>query len=88
MYVIRGGSYDLLPRQEIAVGIWWILAAGFAAGVLPRAKPTLGLAPVAALLLLGAWTALSLIWTQSDERTVAEAARVVGFLGLMLGVDI
>ena len=85
LYVTRGGgSFDIVPRQEVAIGLWWILAIGFAAGVLPRTRPELGLAPVVVLLMLAAWTALSLIWTQSDERTLTEVTRVLGFAGLML----
>jgi hypothetical protein len=85
LYITRGGgSFDVVPRQEVSIGLWWILAIGFAAGVLPRARPELALVPIAALLMLASWTALSLIWTQSDERTLTEVTRVLGFAGLML----
>jgi hypothetical protein len=85
LYVTRGGgSFDIVPRQEVAIGLWWVLAIGFAAGVLPRARPELGIAPVVLLLMLAAWTALSLIWTQSDERTLTDVTRALGFAGLML----
>jgi hypothetical protein len=34
--------------------------------------------------VLGAWTFASLSWTDSDERTLAEVCRIVGYLGLLV----
>lgn len=80
-----GGSYDLVIRQEAGLVIWWVLALGFAFGLLPRVRPrALVGAPLAALLLLGLWTLLSLAWTESDERTLGEVTRVAGYLGLLV----
>jgi O-Antigen ligase len=84
-YGLRGGSYDVLPRQEEALAIWWILGLGFAFGLLPRSRPYRGvLVPLAALVLLALWTVISLSWTQSDERTFAEFARFLHYTGLVL----
>src|SRR5262249_62394694 len=81
----RGGSYDLLIRQQETLAIWWVLGLGFAFGVLPRARPSRGvIVPLAALLLLAVWTAISLGWTQSDERTFIELNRFLHFAGLLL----
>src|SRR5689334_9194637 len=33
-YGLRGGSYDIVPRQEEALAIWWILGLSFAFGLL------------------------------------------------------
>jgi tetratricopeptide (TPR) repeat protein len=84
-YGFRGGSYDIVPRQQEALAIWWVLGLAFALGLLPRAKPPKGvLVPLGAIALLGIWTAISLSWTQSDERTFAELARLMHYGGLML----
>ena len=81
----RGGTYDIVARQEAGLAVWWILALGFGLGLLPRSRPhALVLLPLAALLGLGAWTALSLTWTESDERTLAEVSRLVSYLGLLV----
>ena len=52
--------------------------------------PTRSRAAIALVGLLGAftvWTALAFIWTESDERTATELARVVTYLGfLVLGM--
>jgi hypothetical protein len=84
-YSLRGGgSYDLVAFQEQGLVVWWVLAIGFALGILPRRRPSL---PV--LLLWGAlaayagWTALSLLWTQSSELTTTELARSLDYLGLV-----
>ncbi|HEY2603743.1 MAG TPA: O-antigen ligase family protein [Thermoleophilaceae bacterium] len=84
-YGLRGGSYDIVPRQEEALAIWWILGLAFAFGLLPRSRPRAGVwVPFIALLLLALWTAISLNWTQSDERTLAELARFLHYAGLLL----
>ena len=81
----RGGTYDLVARQEAAIAIWWILALGFGLGLLPRSRIAgPALLPLAILVGLGAWTALGLGWTESDERTLAEVSRIVGYLGLLV----
>src|SRR5207248_2836250 len=64
---------------------WWVLGLGFALGLLPRAR--LGRSQLVALVVIGllaVWTALSLIWTPSSERTLAEVARVTHYGGLLL----
>ena len=79
-YALRGGSYDIVPLQEEALAIWWVLGLGWAFGLLPRAKPTRGvLVPFVAIVLLAIWTAISLSWTVSDERTFAELARFLHY---------
>ena len=84
-YALRGGSYDIVPRHEEAIAVWWILVLGWATGLMPRAKPPKSAAvPIAALLLLALWTAISLSWTSSDERTFLELARFLHYAGVLL----
>jgi O-Antigen ligase len=80
---LEGGGYDPLVHDRVGIAVWWILLAGVAIGALPGRQPgklawvALGL--FAAFLL---WTALSLIWTESAERTSADIARIAGYLGV------
>ena len=84
-YALRGGSYDIVPRQEEALAVWWFLALGFAFGLLPRARAPRSVAvPLVAILLLAVWTAISLSWTSSSERTFAELARFLHYAGLLV----
>ena len=84
-YALRGGSYDIVPRQEEALVVWGVLALGYGFGVFPRSRaPRFGAVPFVALCLLALWTAISLGWTQSDERTFAELARYLHYTGLLL----
>ena len=39
-YSLRGGSYDIVPRQEEAIVVWGLLALGFGFGLLPRSRPS------------------------------------------------
>src|SRR5581483_7422600 len=84
VYALRGGSYDLVVFQEHGLVIWWVLAVALALGLIPRARPgreTMLL--LGALLLYALWTGLSLIWTQSSERSTEELARVLDYAGVV-----
>jgi tetratricopeptide (TPR) repeat protein len=84
-YALRGGSYDIVVRQEMGLGIWWVLGLGFALGVLPRAPvPRVRLLGVATLVLVAVWVAIGLGWTESAERTTAELGRIVAYAGVLL----
>ena len=84
-YALRGGSYDVVTRQEEAIAVWWAVALGWATGVLPRfRRPKRSAVPLIALAALAAWTAIGLSWTGSDSRTLAEVARDLHYLGLVV----
>jgi O-antigen ligase/polysaccharide polymerase Wzy-like membrane protein len=80
---IEGGGYDALVHDQVGIAVWWILLAAVAVGALPRRRP--GQLAWIALGLLAAftiWTALSLGWTESTDKTSADLARVLGYLGI------
>jgi O-Antigen ligase len=84
LYAMRGGSYDVIVRQEYGLVIWWLIAVGVGLGLLPRSRPhPVVLVLLATLLAYAGWTALSLLWTESSEQTTAEIARVLDYLGLV-----
>jgi hypothetical protein len=82
---LDGGGYDLVVRHGLGMVVWWSLALAFAFGILPRARPA-GEARVAALGLaaLVAWTAIGLLGTESEGRTVDELARTLTYAGLFV----
>jgi hypothetical protein len=80
---LKGGGYDPLVHDQVGIAIWWLLLAGALVGALPRRR--LGPLAWAALGLLAGfvvWTALSLTWTESLDRTWADLARVIAYLGV------
>jgi hypothetical protein len=82
-YALRGGSYDIVVRQEETIVVWWVLGLGWASGALPRfRRPRGSRLPLFALAGLVLWTALSLSWSGSDARTLAELVRVLHYAGL------
>ena len=84
-YAINGGSYDIVTRQIEATAVWWIVALCSLLGLIRRpAGAARWRVPVAALACLAVWTFASLLWTSSDERTLAEAARVVHYAGVLV----
>jgi O-Antigen ligase len=79
---LNGGGYDIVVRQEAALACWWLLGLGFLFGYLPRAGVTReARLPLFAVAALAAWMAVSLAWTDSDERALEEIARTLGYLG-------
>ena len=81
---LADGGYDIVTRQGFFASVWAIVALGFAFGLLPRARLPRGarLAGAGAAALSGA-IALSFSWTPSDERTLAELARLLGYAGVV-----
>lgn len=85
LYALRGGTYDVVARHQAGIVVWTVVLLVFFAGVAVRREGSRGLlVPAGALLALTAWTALSLGWTSSDERTLVEVARVGHYAGLLL----
>lgn len=80
---LEGGGYDALVHDQVGIAVWWILLAGVAIAAIPRRR--LGSLAWIALGLLAAfagWTALSLGWTESTDKTSADLARLLGYLGV------
>ncbi len=88
---LSNGGYGIVERSEVGIAVWWTVLIGTVVGALPLAGASrTGRALLILLAAFAAWTALSLTWTESDERTAIELARVVAYLGvfaLALGVQ-
>jgi hypothetical protein len=89
VHALQGGSYDVVVRSQLAILLWWTITLGAVLGVLPRTRAPLALL-VAGLALAGlaVWTAASFGWSDSDERTTVEVARVVHHLGVLVLVSL
>jgi hypothetical protein len=80
---LKGGGYDPLVHDQVGIAVWWVVLAGVLVGALPNRRPgTLALAALGLLAAFVAWTALSLTWTESVEKTSADLARVATYLGV------
>jgi hypothetical protein len=82
---LEGGGFDPLVSDQVGIAAWWIVLLGVAVGALPNLRTNrLALAAVAVLLAFAAWTAFSLTWTESVEKTAADLARVATYLGVFV----
>jgi hypothetical protein len=82
---LEGGGFDPLVHDQVGIAVWWVVLLTVAVGALPRRR--LGGMALVALALLAAfvlWVVLSLIWTESTERTFLEVARGLTYLGVFL----
>ena len=80
---LEGGGYDPLVHDQVGIAAWWALLATVAAGLLPRRR--LGPGALGALGLLVAfalWIGLSLIWTESVEKTFTDFARALSYVAI------
>ena len=83
LLAVNGGGYDVVFRGQLAILLWWLLLLGVVAGLLPlRAPGWLALAAISMLALYVIWTGISLTWTESSERTLADLSRVAAYLGV------
>src|SRR5262245_10497138 len=80
---LSDGGYGIVERSEVGIAVWWIVLVGTLVVVLPAAGGTrAGRAMLIVLGAFAAWTALAMIWTESQERTSIEIARVATYLGV------
>ena len=80
---LKGGGYDPLVHDQVGIAVWWVLLATVLVGALPRRPPgTVAWVAIGLLAAFVAWTAISLGWTESVERTWADLARLAGYLGV------
>src|SRR3954452_70683 len=80
---LEGGGYDPLVHDQVGIAAWWALLLTVSVGALPR-RP-LGPAALGAVGLFAAfaiWICLSLMWTESVERTFVDVGRVLTYLGV------
>jgi hypothetical protein len=80
---LKGGGYDPLVNDQAGIVVWWIVLAGLLVGAFPRRRlGVLGWSTLGLLAAFVAWTALSLGWTESADKTSADLARVASYLGV------
>lgn len=84
---LAGGGFSLELRSALTVVLWAIVLAGLATGVLPRAPaPRPALVAGALLAGLALLTGISMAWASDDGAAFGELVRVLGYLGLFVGV--
>ena len=80
---LEGGGFDPIVRNQLGIAIWWGVLLGLAVGALPLNKLRYGSWVALGLLAAyAAWVALSCIWTDATQNTVADLGRVVTYLGV------
>jgi hypothetical protein len=80
---ITNGGFDPVSRSVVGVAVWWTVLVGTAVNVLPAAGGTAtGRLLFGVAAAFAGWTALAFTWTDSDERTATELARVSTYLAV------
>ena len=80
---LEGGGYDPIVDNQVGVVVWWVLLLATAVGAIPRGRLRRpALTALGLLALFAIWTALSLTWTESTQKTWLDLARVVGYVGV------
>jgi len=80
---LRGGAYDAVIRDQVAILIWWVVVLAAVAGLMPRLTRR-GWAAVALLAAWAIWTAIGIPGSESAERTLTEVGRISAYVGVLL----
>jgi tetratricopeptide (TPR) repeat protein len=82
---LHGGGYDQIVIGEVGIAVWVIALVGIASGGMSLPGHSRGAVVIFGLLAaLAVWTLLAFIWTDSDERTAIEGARIAAYLGILV----
>ncbi|MDX6658741.1 MAG: hypothetical protein QOH62_3534 [Solirubrobacteraceae bacterium] len=78
------GGYDAVVRDQVGVAVWWLVLLGAAVGMLPLRLSRAGWVAVGLLAGFALWTAMSASWSESAERSWADAAKVATYVGFLV----
>ncbi|HET9186057.1 MAG TPA: hypothetical protein VFN82_07900, partial [Solirubrobacterales bacterium] len=82
---LSGGGYELSDRHIAGLAVWLLVAAFLVLGVANRAVLSPPFYWASGLILaLGLFSGVSSLWSGSVELSVAEADRVLVYLGVFL----
>jgi O-Antigen ligase len=82
LLALNNGSYALTVRLSLAVAVWWAIAIGVGLRLASLERmPRAAYLGAAGLALLALFTALSIGWSPSAEKSYYEAGRVLLYLG-------
>lgn len=81
---VNEGALDAVFRQQLGLAILWAFGLMLIFGVLPRSgRSSTRRRLLLSFCVLFGWSALSLLWTESAERTYGDLARLATYGGLM-----
>ncbi len=82
---LNEGGYDPVIRQQAGIMVWAAVLISYLFGLAPRVPfGRRRRVAVGAALAFAAWTALSLLWTQSASATTDDLARIVDYIGVVV----
>lgn len=79
---LKNGGYDTVISGQVGVIAWWGVVLIALVGLMPRIR-TVGWVGFALLAFVAAWTAVGISGAASDERALAETARVASYAGFL-----
>jgi O-Antigen ligase len=83
LLALDGGSYSLVSRTTLAIGVWWTIVVALGLALLPLARPPRHVFVTGGLLAgFAALTAASMAWAPSAEKAFIEFDRVSLYLGV------
>lgn len=81
---LQGGGYGTVIRGQVGIALWWVVLIGAVVAAVPRCITKRGWLAIGLLGAFLAWSALSVTWSESDERTFAEIARLATIAGALV----
>ena len=83
LLALNDGMYQVGARSGLAIAAWWAVGIGVVLRLLPRRRlPAEAWIAGGALVLLAAFTAMSMAWADSAEGAFQEVDRVLIYVGI------
>jgi hypothetical protein len=80
---LNNGGFGPIVRPVVGVAVWWTVLVGTVVNILPPAGRGLaGRVMLVVAAVFAAWTALAMTWSESEERTATEVARVSTYVAV------
>ena len=82
---LEGGGFDPIVYGRVGVALWLLIGLGALAGALGLAAvPRRGLVVIGLLAAFAAWSGLSMLWSESADRSAQELARALTYLAVLV----
>jgi tetratricopeptide (TPR) repeat protein len=81
---MRSGGYDVVISDQVGIALWWLVFLTFTLRLTSLRLTAAARIGLGLLVVYAGWTASSLIWTESAERTMGDVTLMLLYVALAL----
>jgi len=79
---VRGGGYDTIISSQVGIVAWWLILLLVGFGLVRVRLSAAAWVGLGLLVAYAAWTALSMLWTESRESTMTDISQMLLYVAL------